>query len=49
MKPIETVRDISALTYGFIASKALFAALELDLASRARHARGAAANVWNRR
>jgi 2-hydroxy-4-(methylsulfanyl)butanoate S-methyltransferase len=31
MKPIETVRDISALTYGFIASKALFAALELDL------------------
>jgi hypothetical protein len=31
MKPIEDVRDISALTYGFIASKALFAALELDL------------------
>ena len=34
MKPIETVRDISALTYGFIASKALFAALELDLFTR---------------
>ena len=27
MKPIENVRDISAITYGFIASKALFAAL----------------------
>jgi ubiquinone/menaquinone biosynthesis C-methylase UbiE len=31
MKPIEDVRQISALTYGFIASKALFAALDLDL------------------
>ena len=31
MKPIENVRDISAITYGFIASKALFAALELDV------------------
>jgi ubiquinone/menaquinone biosynthesis C-methylase UbiE len=31
MKPIEDVREISALTYGFIASKALFAAVELDL------------------
>jgi 2-hydroxy-4-(methylsulfanyl)butanoate S-methyltransferase len=31
MKPIENVRDISALTYGFIASKALFAAVEFDL------------------
>jgi hypothetical protein len=31
MKPIEDVREISALTYGFIASKALFAALDLDL------------------
>lgn len=34
MKPIEDVRQISALTYGFIASKALFAALELDLFTR---------------
>ena len=39
MKPIEDVREISALTYGFIASKALFAAVELDLF--ARIARGA--------
>lgn len=31
MKPLEDVREISALTYGFIASKALFAALDLDL------------------
>jgi len=31
VKPIQDVRQISALTYGFIASKALFAALELDL------------------
>ena len=31
MKPLEDVREISALTYGFIASKALFAAVELDL------------------
>jgi len=30
-KPIEDVRDISAITYGFMASKALFAALDLDL------------------
>lgn len=31
MKPLTDVRQISALTYGFIASKALFAALEFDL------------------
>ena len=31
MKPITDVRQISAITYGFIASKALFAALEFDL------------------
>jgi hypothetical protein len=30
-KPIEDVRGISAITYGFMASKALFAALEFDL------------------
>ena len=30
-KPIQDVRDISAITYGFMASKALFAALEFDL------------------
>ena len=31
MKPLDDVRQISALTYGFIASKALFAAVDLDL------------------
>jgi len=31
MKPIDDVRQISAITYGFLASKALFAALDLDL------------------
>ena len=31
VKPLDDVRQISALTYGFIASKALFAALDLDL------------------
>ena len=36
MKPIEDVREISALTYGFIASKALFAAVELDCSRRSR-------------
>ena len=30
-RPIEDVKDISAITYGFMASKALFAALEFDL------------------
>jgi 2-hydroxy-4-(methylsulfanyl)butanoate S-methyltransferase len=30
-RPIENVREISAITYGFMASKALFAALEFDL------------------
>ena len=30
-KPIEDVRDISAITYGFMASKALFSALDFDL------------------
>ena len=30
-KPLEDVRDISAITYGFMASKALFAALDFDL------------------
>jgi 2-hydroxy-4-(methylsulfanyl)butanoate S-methyltransferase len=32
-KPIEDVSEISAITYGFMASKALFAALEFDLFS----------------
>jgi hypothetical protein len=31
---IEEVRDISAITYGFMASKALFAALDFDLFTR---------------
>lgn len=30
-RPIEDARDISAITYGFMASKALFSALDLDL------------------
>jgi hypothetical protein len=30
-KQVEEVRDISAITYGFMASKALFAAIEFDL------------------
>ncbi len=33
-KPIEDVHDISAITYGFMASKALFAALEFDVFTR---------------
>jgi 2-hydroxy-4-(methylsulfanyl)butanoate S-methyltransferase len=33
-KPVEDVREISAITYGFMASKALFAAVELDLFTR---------------
>jgi ubiquinone/menaquinone biosynthesis C-methylase UbiE len=31
VKPIENVHEISAITYGFMASKALFAALDFDL------------------
>lgn len=34
VKPLDDVRQISALTYGFIASKALFAAVDLDLFTR---------------
>ena len=30
-RPIEDVQDISAITYGFMASKALFSALEFDV------------------
>ena len=30
-RPIEDVGEISAITYGFMASKALFAALEFDV------------------
>ena len=33
-KPIEDVQDISAITYGFMASKALFSALEFDVFTR---------------
>ena len=36
-RPIEDVRDISAITYGFMASKALFAALEFDLFTHIAH------------
>ena len=38
-KQVEEVREISAITYGFMASKALFAAVEFDLFTRI--ARGA--------
>src|SRR5689334_20281120 len=34
VKPLDDVRQISALTYGFIASKALFVAVDLDLFTR---------------
>jgi 2-hydroxy-4-(methylsulfanyl)butanoate S-methyltransferase len=34
VEPLTDVRDISRIAYGFIASKALFAALELDLFGR---------------
>ena len=34
IKQIEDVEDISAITYGFLASKALFAALDFDLFTR---------------
>jgi hypothetical protein len=34
IKQIDDVRDISAITYGFMASKALFAALDFDLFTR---------------
>ena len=36
-KPIEDVSEISAITYGFMASKALFAALEFDLFTHIAH------------
>lgn len=36
MQPIEDVRAISRIAYGFIASKALFAALDLELFGRLR-------------
>jgi hypothetical protein len=44
-KPIEDVRDISAITYGFMASKALFAALDLDLFTRIDRGAGAVASL----
>ena len=37
MKPVTDVRQISEIAYGFMASKTLFAALELDLFSRIAH------------
>jgi 2-hydroxy-4-(methylsulfanyl)butanoate S-methyltransferase len=36
-RPIEDVQDISAITYGFMASKALFSALEFDVFTRIGH------------
>jgi 2-hydroxy-4-(methylsulfanyl)butanoate S-methyltransferase len=36
-RPIEDVQDISAITYGFMASKALFSALEFDVFTRIAH------------
>ncbi len=38
MEPVTDVRDISRIAYGFMASKALFAALNLDLFTRLRGA-----------
>lgn len=38
MNLIDNVRDVSRIGYGFMASKALFAALELDLFTRLEHA-----------
>ena len=43
IKQIEDVRDISAITYGFMASKALFAALDFDLFTRIAHGVNSAA------
>src|SRR5271155_1848936 len=37
VKPIDEVQEISAITYGFMASKALFAALEFDLFTHIAH------------
>ena len=45
---VEDVREISAITYGFMASKALFAALEFDLftqIAQGAHSSGALAKV----
>jgi ubiquinone/menaquinone biosynthesis C-methylase UbiE len=38
MNLIDNVRDVSRIGYGFMASKALFAALDLDLFTRLEHA-----------
>jgi hypothetical protein len=45
IKPIEDVRDISAITYGFMASKALFAALDFDLFTRIEEGINSAAGL----
>lgn len=34
MRPITDVREISSIGYGFMASKALFTALDLDIFTR---------------
>src|SRR3954454_1139752 len=39
IRPIEDVRDISRIAYGFMASKALFSALHLDLFTRLQERR----------
>jgi hypothetical protein len=39
VRPIEAVHQISAITYGFMASKALFSALEFDLFTRIANGR----------
>jgi hypothetical protein len=39
LEPLSDVRDVSRLAYGFVASKALFAALNLDLFSRLEETR----------
>jgi len=37
VKPVESVHQVSAITYGFMASKALFAALAFDLFTQIAH------------
>jgi 2-hydroxy-4-(methylsulfanyl)butanoate S-methyltransferase len=46
-KPIEDVRDISAITYGFMASKALFAALDFDLFTHTERGADSAVGLAN--
>jgi 2-hydroxy-4-(methylsulfanyl)butanoate S-methyltransferase len=44
-RPIVDVREISAITYGFMASKALFSALEFDLFTHIAHGAASASTL----